>query len=232
LVFAQSAQYVDYDGNQTTESGALTPGPSGVSKTVTSVAYPIAGSVSATQGYTFIHYGRRTGSHSGYFALLRVLSGANHIAGFELSETSKHYLFEMSSGGSPNFTGYGTPVTSPLDEDALFIGVVSPGGNTVLYKNGVVVAAQASHTSLRSGGTLTIVSGAVSTQTAMFQGVLLKAMTPAEVFAISSNPRLLFAPEQIYVPFAPHPSGIPVLSALSMTSITATTARPRVTITF
>ncbi len=50
-----------------------------------------------------------------------------------------------------------------------------------------------------------------------------------EARAFCANPWQLFAPRRILVPAA---TGIPVLSAATVTSITSTTATPRVTVTF
>ena len=50
--------------------------------------------------------------------------------------------------------------------------------------------------------------------------------------ALSANPWQIFAPMRRFLPGAAAPTGVPTLSGLTFIDITATSARPRVTLTF
>jgi hypothetical protein len=58
-----------------------------------------------------------------------------------------------------------------------------------------------------------------------------RKLTDNEIAEIAENPWQLFAPRRIFFPMSA-PTGIPVLSGATVFDITATTARPRVTVTF
>lgn len=59
-----------------------------------------------------------------------------------------------------------------------------------------------------------------------------RALSTAEHRALAANPWQLFAPQSIYVPVSAGGVVIPTLSLATLTSITATTARPRVSVSF
>lgn len=59
-----------------------------------------------------------------------------------------------------------------------------------------------------------------------------RALSEQELHSFTLNPWQLFEPRRIFVPMFVASSGVPVLSAATAFNVTATTAQPRVTITF
>jgi hypothetical protein len=65
-----------------------------------------------------------------------------------------------------------------------------------------------------------------------FAYVWNRALSNVELDSIRENPWQLFAPRSIWVPTYTPPPGVPILSSPTLSSITTTTARPQVSITF
>lgn len=114
--------------------------------------------------------------------------------------------------------------TLSLYSNGEILGTVAVGGTGIAY--------DASFSQVQLGGAAQPF-GAVGFSGVPHLGVVWNRCLPAnEVAALASNPWRLFAPNVVRYTVSASGLLVPVLSAATVTAITTTTAKPRVTITF
>lgn len=176
------------------EVGARVASKSGIRKTPPgTVSYDIPGETTGYEPLTIVHFGVRTGSHSGYGSAPTLMTWGASIAWMEFSEGTKQYGGCLNSSSSPTFVGYSPPTTSTLDAEEAWVFTVLPGGMARLYRNGVEVASASAPARLLYGGRLTIRTTPLATQDVLLQGIFQREWSANQVRKFVAAPHALFA---------------------------------------
>lgn len=153
------------------------------------------------------------------------------------SNGSNFSVFVKAAGTGLSATGSAVPGVGVWRRS--FRIVCTYDGSTIrMYEDGVLVASTGQSGTVDSGAFglylnkwFTGGAGFEHTQNFYMGAAWSRALAESEAKALSANPWQLFAPQRRIITIA-GAAGVPVLSAATAIDITATTARPQVTITF
>lgn len=201
---------------------------SGGARLSASSPYEISGSVS------FVAYFVKRSSSASSLVLGGVTSGANGFLFYDQGGGAGSNQAAFRAGGVTASGSATWPIGSPI----LAVGTYD-GSTSMCYVNGAQIASAGggvalsydTFTSFFWGGCLNGDFTPGQDTELLFMGIDNRVWSPAEIKTLSANPWLAFKPMQ-HIPAFYAITGVPVLSASTVTSITSTGATPRVTVTF
>ncbi len=232
---ADAGSLLFWDANGTTGPSQKVLTRRGVGRVFSSTSLTLERSGNPAGGFMFVAVVDATAASS-FPMILTADVGASDVVELRLFDNTGRPEFVVKPSGG----GYieARSATSIVGVGAVtLVGVYKPAGVVELWQDGRLVAsASGTGGAVSWNATLFRLGARAIGGSFTFDGrILLAAVIDSQRSAespadISTNPWQLFEPRRVWIPQSA-PSSIPVLSAATVFDITATSARPRVTIT-